>query len=127
MTTGKWLTASILCLVAASAHAHAHLTDSDPREGSTIKAPAQLVLTFSEAARLTAVTLQKEGAEAHKLTPPTLMAVRLAIPLPALAAGRYTVSWRVVANDGHVTSGALHFSVVGGLAAADTRATHRRI
>ena len=125
MTTGKWLAASILGLLAANAHAHAHLTDSDPREGSSIPAPAQLVLSFSEAARLTAISVQKEGAEAQKLTPPTAMAVRLAIALPALAAGRYTVSWRVVANDGHVSSGALHFSVAG-IAAADSGATHRR-
>jgi len=122
----KWLTASILCLVAAAAHAHAHLTDSDPREGSTGKAPAQLVLTFSEAARLTAITLQKEGAEAQKLALPTEMAARLAIRLPALAAGRYTVNWRAIANDGHVTSGTLHFAVAD-ITATSGGATHRRI
>src|SRR6516225_903676 len=72
MRIGQWLAASILCLLAATAHAHAHLTDSDPREGSAGKAPAQIVLTFSEAARLTALTLQKEGAEVRKLAPPTV-------------------------------------------------------
>jgi methionine-rich copper-binding protein CopC len=112
MRIGKRLAASILCLAAATAHAHAHLTDSDPREGSTGKAPAQIVLTFSEAARLTTITLGKDGTEAHKLAPPTVMGVRLTVPLPALAAGRYTLSWRVVGTDGHVTSGALHFSVL---------------
>lgn len=117
MRIGKWLAASILCLAAAAAHAHAHLTDSNPREGSTTKAPAQVVLTFSEAARLTAITLQKEGAEARKLAPPTAPGVRLTVLLPALAAGRYTLGWRVVGNDGHVTSGALHFTVVESTAA----------
>ena len=84
MTIGKWLAVTALCLVAATAHAHAHLTDSDPREGSTGKAPARIVLTFSEAARLTTITLGKEGTEARKLAPPTEMGVRLTVLLPAL-------------------------------------------
>jgi len=126
MTIGKWLAVTALCLVAATAHAHAHLTDSDPREGSTGKAPAQIVLTFSEAARLTTITLGKEGTEARKLAPPTEMGVRLTVLLPALEAGRYTLSWRVVGTDGHVTSGALHFTVLESTAAG-AGAPQRRV
>ena len=126
MRIGQWLAASILCLLAATAHAHAHLTDSDPREGSAGKAPAQIVLTFSEAARLTALTLQKEGAEVRKLSPPTVTGMRLTVLLPALAAGRYVLGWRVVGNDGHVTSGALHFTVVEPTAAG-AHPSHRAV
>ena len=126
MRIGKWLAASIPCLAAAATHAHAHLTDSDPREGSASKAPAQIVLTFSEAARLTAITLQKEGAEPRKLTPPTVTGVRLTVLLPALAAGRYVLGWRVVGSDGHVTSGALHFTVVDP-SAAGSHASRRAV
>ena len=125
MRIGQWLAASILCLLAATAHAHAHLTDSDPREGSAGKAPAQIVLTFSEAARLTAVTLSKEGTETRKLAPPPAMGTRLTVLLPALTAGQYTLSWRVVGEDGHVTSGALHFTVLEHTAAGAGAPQHR--
>ena len=113
MSATKWFTASVLLLVAATAHAHAHLTDSDPRDGSSTKAPERIVLAFSEAARLTAATLQRQGEEARKLAPlPTTMAPRLTVSLPRLNPGKYTLTWRVVAGDGHLTSGALHFTVV---------------
>ena len=49
MTGSTWLAASLLSLAAATVHAHAHLTSSDPAEGSTGKSPGQIVLTFSEA------------------------------------------------------------------------------
>jgi len=113
MPAMKWLTAAALSVFAAAAHAHAHLTGSDPADGGTTAAPAHIVLTFSEAARLTAVTLGREGAEARKLTPlPTAMAARITLPLPPLEPGKYSLSWRVVANDGHLTAGALHFTVL---------------
>jgi copper resistance protein C len=34
------------------------------------------------------------------------------VPLPRLAPGRYTLSWRVVGEDSHVVPGTLHFTVV---------------
>src|SRR6266446_1288612 len=52
------------------AQAHAHLQASVPRDGSTLgTAPVALVLQFSEAARLTALWIEKSGAEKQKLTP----------------------------------------------------------
>jgi len=112
MTTSAWLVASLLSLAAATAHAHAHLTHSDPPEGSAGKSPGQIVLSFSEAVRLTALTLQREGAEARKLAPPAAVAARLTIPVPDLVSGSYTLAWRAVGSDGHVTSGAVHFKVL---------------
>ena len=35
----------------------------------------------------------------------------LVVPLPALAPGRYTVRWRVLSVDTHVTEGDYHFDV----------------
>ena len=118
MTLAKWLTGGALLLLVAVAHAHAHLTAAVPTEGSVGEAPEHVVLSFSEAARLTAMTLQREGEEPRKLTPlPADMATRITIPLPKLSPGRYTVSWRVVSDDGHVVPGTLHFTVVESAAA----------
>ena len=113
MTLAKWLSGAALFLLVAVAHAHAHLTAAVPADGSVGKAPEHIVLTFSEAARLTAMTLQREGEAPHKLTPlPAEMGIRITVPLPKLSPGRYTLSWRVVSDDGHVVPGALHFTVV---------------
>ena len=118
MTVTKWFIGSALLLLVATAYAHAHLTAGVPVEGSAGKAPQQVVLTFSEAARITSITLQREGYEPHKLAPvPAEMAARITVPLPKLSPGKYTLSWRVVGNDGHIVPGALHFTVVESAAA----------
>jgi methionine-rich copper-binding protein CopC len=126
MTSSTWLAASLLLLAAATAHAHAHLTSSDPGEGSSGKSPGQIVLTFSESARLTALSLQRKGAEKRKLAPPTTTAARLAIPLLDLAPGSYTLEWRALGGDGHITSGAVHFTVVES-AATEGGVGHRQL
>ena len=113
MAVTKWFTGSVLFVLAATAYAHAHLTAAVPAEGSAVTAPRQVVLTFSEAARVTSMTLQREGQEPHKLTPlPAEVAARISVPLPRLSPGKYTLSWRVVGDDGHIVPGALHFTVV---------------
>ncbi|HEY6823181.1 MAG TPA: copper resistance CopC family protein [Steroidobacteraceae bacterium] len=113
MTVSKWLSAGAALLLVATAHAHAHLTAAVPAEGSSGKAPEHIVLSFSEAARVTALTLQRQGEEPRKLTPlPPEKAVRITVPLPKLLPGSYTLSWRVVGEDGHVVPGALHFTVL---------------
>ncbi len=113
MTATKWFITGILLTLARTAHAHAHLTGSLPPEGSTGQAPAHIVLTFSEATRITAMSLQREGEEARKVAPlPSATAAQAKIPMPKLAPGQYTLSWRMVGDDGHVTSGTLHFVVV---------------
>jgi len=113
MNVARWLTGGALLALVAVAHAHAHLTAAVPADGSIDKAPEQIVLTFSEAARLTAMTLQREGEQPRKLTPlPAEMATRITVPLPKLPPGRYTLSWRVVSDDGHVVPGILRFTVL---------------
>jgi copper resistance protein C len=113
MSVTKWIFGSALLLLIATAHAHAHLTAAVPADGSAGKAPEQIVLSFSEAARITAMSLQRDGEEPHKLTSlPAEKAARITVPLPKLAPGRYTLSWRVVGEDSHVVPGTLHFTVV---------------
>jgi copper resistance protein C len=119
MSVTKWLTGGALVLLVATAHAHAHLTAAVPADGSAGKAPEQIVLSFSEAARITVMTLQRDGEQPHKLTPlPAAMATRITVPVPKLAPGVYTLGWRVVSADGHIVPGSLHFTVLDAPAGA---------
>ena len=107
------LSGLVLVAIGATAHAHAHLQKSSPADNSTITtSPPNLVLNFSEAARLTALSIQKGEEPKQDLKPlPTTAAQQVSIPLPPLTPGTYSVSWRVVSDDGHVMGGALHFTL----------------
>jgi methionine-rich copper-binding protein CopC len=122
---------SVLALVAfgVTANAHAHLQKSSPADNSVVTtSPPNLELNFSEAARLTALSIQKGDEPQQKLKPlPTATAQQISVPLPPLTPGTYLVSWRVVSDDGHMMSGALHFTLAAGRATdhpADHSAQH---
>ena len=102
-----------LVAIGATANAHAHLQKSSPADDSVIAtSPSNLVLNFSEAARLTALSIQKGEEPKQDLKPlPTTAARQVSIPLPPLTPGTYSVNWRVVSDDGHVMGGALHFTL----------------
>ncbi|MGC4092000.1 MAG: copper resistance protein CopC [Polyangiaceae bacterium] len=91
----------------AAVHAHAHLHKSEPASGSTISVlPKNLVLEFSEAMQLTALSLHKGDAKVQDLGPlPTAASTKVSLPMPGLAAGSYIIQWRGVSKDEHVTSG----------------------
>jgi copper resistance protein C len=99
--------------IASLAAAHVHLKQSVPAEGATVSAaPTQIVLTFNEPALLTALWIQQDANPKQKLGPvPTEAESTITVPTPGLKAGKYVVTWRAVAPDRHVMSGALHFTV----------------
>lgn len=103
-------------LLAHPASAHAHLEKATPGDGSTLSAsPAALEMAFSEAARLTALWIQKGDEPRQALKDlPTSASRTVRVALPPLAPGSYTITWRVLAADGHVTSGALHLTISAG-------------
>lgn len=108
----KPLIIGALISLSGIAQAHTHLEGAVPAEGSTVSAPERIVLKFSETARVTALTIEPQGATAQKLVPlPSTAGREIAVPAPHLAPGKYTVHWRVLSEDGHVMSGALHFTV----------------
>ena len=113
MKTMKQLIAVGMLLFAAVAHAHTHLKDSVPAEGSTVSvSPPNIVLKFSEATRITALTVKKEGGDEQKLTPlPSSAAAEVTVRAPELAPGKYVVTWRAMSSDSHIMSGELHFTV----------------
>jgi methionine-rich copper-binding protein CopC len=110
-----FLTGLALLSMAGAAWAHAHLEASIPANASTVaKAPAEIILTFSDAARVTAVTITKDGGQEQKIAKlPTEMASKLAIAVPKLADGHYTVDWRVAGKDGPVMNGKIRFTIGG--------------
>src|SRR5438105_12761848 len=62
----------------AIAHAHTHLLGSVPADGGVVATPpSTVVLTFSEAARLTAAWIQKGEGARSRLTPPDRKSTRL--------------------------------------------------
>lgn len=110
----KFATAVAMLSLAIGAQAHTHLEMSMPAENAVLKAsPAEIMLHFSEATRLTALSIQKEGDKAQQSVAalPNESSAALTVPVPALAPGRYAVNWRAVGGDNHVMSGVLHFTV----------------
>jgi copper resistance protein C len=106
----------LLCLLLAApmgAFAHVHLESSIPAAGSTVKAsPEKLVLVFQEAVELKALSLLKAGEKAAKPLPlPKEAAEQLAVPLPKLADGDYTVSYTYIGPDEHKMDSKLQFKV----------------
>ena len=107
---------AVLCAgTLATAHAHSQLRSSTPAEGSTVAAPVQAVLGFSESTRLAALTLTRGADSAIKVASlPQQPGQQLTVPLPKLMAGAWTLAWRAIGNDGHVTHGTVHFTVAVG-------------
>jgi methionine-rich copper-binding protein CopC len=106
-----------LALIAfgVTAHARALLQTSSPADHSVITtSPPNLELVFSELARLTGLSIQKDKEVKQNLTslPPTA-AMKLSVALPSLTPGTYEVTWRVLSDDGHTMSGVLHFTLTG--------------
>lgn len=96
--------------------AHAHLEKSVPAANSTMAtAPKSVELAFNEAVQITALTLQAGDAKPQDLGPlPKTASSKIAVPLPELAAGSYTLAWRAMGGDNHVMSGKILFKVEAG-------------
>jgi copper transport protein len=93
--------------------AHAHLLRAVPADGAVLRAaPARVVLTFSEAARLAVLWIASGDGPRHRIAPlPVDAAPEISVALPPLAPGRYALTWRVIGADGHVVPGELRFTV----------------
>ena len=111
------LSVAALCLMSASADAHAFLAKADPGVGATLhQAPSSVRLEFTEAVELAfsgiemadpkgaAVALKAPhfGDAAHKV---------IVADLPVLAPGLYHLNWHVVSVDTHRTDGDFTFTV----------------
>jgi len=97
--------------------AHAIVLESSPANDADLAAsPGRIVLRFNSRieAALSRVTIETANGRAMAL--PAVRdagpeANRLVVPVGPLTPGTYIVRYRVLAADGHVTEGALRFSV----------------
>jgi copper resistance protein C len=107
--------AMMTALLAVSlAQAHTHLEKSVPANGSELKAaPKTLSLSFAEAVHLTAIAVENEADHAQQqLKPlPSGEIADAVVPMPALSAGKYVVTWHAASKDGHVMSGKVKFTI----------------
>lgn len=104
LLTGLWAT---------PAFAHTTLSDSNIVSGSEIvSVPDTLELTFAKAVGLAAVDLEMPDGSETALKTPRSMDKAHSVSLPRLSPGRYSLTWRAVASDGHVMSGEITFTVL---------------
>lgn len=96
---------------------HFALSRSAPAADATGPAPEEVRLWFTEApeANTVGIRLIDRAGEAVATTEvaadPDNVAVYFVKPATPLSAGRYTVSWRGVGDDGHPATGDFGFSV----------------
>ncbi|VVM71032.1 Copper resistance protein C [Pseudomonas fluorescens] len=103
-------------LGASSVLAHAHLKEQTPAADSTVSAPAELRLVFSEGveATFTKVMITKDGANVpvkSLATEGSDKKTLIVTPAAPLAAGSYKVEWHAVSVDTHKSEGAYSFKV----------------
>lgn len=96
-----------------AAQAHTHLKSSMPADQAVLtSAPKQVMLHFSEASRLTAVSIQKDGDKETSIAPlPKQASADVTLPVEISGPGTYKLKWRAIGADNHVMSGALQFTV----------------
>jgi copper resistance protein C len=108
--------ATLVCVGAATAFAHAFLDHAIPAVGGTVSAsPSDLELTFTQnvVIAFSGVTVSGPGGEAVPVGKPALAApntLRVHLDRP-LKPGTYTVRWHVVSVDTHPTQGNYKFTV----------------
>ena len=112
-------------LLPEQARAHAHLKRSEPAAGSPLAAPPRVIrLWFSEQPELsmTFASLKDSAGKAFGLsTAEREESGQMGIAFNVLATlppGRYSLTWRTAASDGHPSQGKLAFVVISGPASA---------
>jgi copper resistance protein C len=105
---------TILLIFVRVADAHAFLDHADPKVGSTIhESPSQVTVWMTENLEPAFSKLQVFDAKGTELDnkDTKVNGNIMTVSLPKLAAGKYRVSWQVVAVDTHRTSGTFDFNI----------------
>jgi copper resistance protein C len=117
MRLSRLVIGTCVALLAAVAHAHAFLDRSEPRVGSMVPtAPTEVRIWFTQELEPAFSTVAVTDANGRPATSAAAHldahdATLLEVPLTKIAPGQYTVSWRVVSVDTHVTEGRFTFRV----------------
>jgi methionine-rich copper-binding protein CopC len=115
------LASTLVLFTSSAAFAHAHITASTIANGGRVaSAPASFSVTFSGPVRLATVTLTNATGQQVPLSyrGPATPSATFAVPLPRLAAGTYTMTFRSMGADGHVMAPQTTFTIGGQVARA---------
>jgi copper resistance protein C len=116
-STVRRLLGALAVLVAASGPAspHAFVDTSIPADRSTVReAPGEVTVRFTESVELefSRITVKSGTGETVSTGPIRQPAGNtLTVGLKTLGPGSYTIEWRVLSVDTHVTDGVLRFTV----------------
>ena len=104
----------LLAMSSAATHAHAYLDHASPLVGSTVSAPREVRLYFTQALepRFSAAQLRSSsGAVVGTGHVDRVDPKQIVISVRGLAPGRYKVDWKVLSVDTHRTEGNFGFEV----------------
>jgi len=116
------LLAGAILLGPGPASGHAIILESVPARDAVLdRAPDRVVLRFNSKIekRLSRITLAPTGAAPVPVSIVTdgpdsdAQPDRLVVPLRPLSPGSYVLRYKVLSADGHITEGALRFTVTG--------------
>ena len=109
------LVAAMLATAPTMAFAHAHLNSASPGENATVAAPEQVSLGVTQGLEKSFSSIEVRDPSGKRVDNGTVRPetdpARLAIDLPKLAAGIYTVIWHATSVDTHRTEGSFTFTV----------------
>jgi methionine-rich copper-binding protein CopC len=97
------------------APAHSILMESTPKHGALLTAPpSAVILRFNAKIEpaMTRIALVDDHKHRQPLEPSAESTVdRIIVRVPPLGPGVYTVVYKVLATDGHVTQGSIRFTI----------------
>lgn len=114
---GPFLALLFLVLSIGPVFSHSGLLKTEPLAGSRLKrAPVEVKLLFSERLEVAFSSVQVKDTQGHQVDLKdtrldTATGQLLRVTLQTLGKGVYTVFWRVVSVDSHVTEGQFSFTV----------------
>ena len=103
-------------LGASPALAHGGMMETSIHDNASFaQAPAEFKVEFEHESAITNLMLMTADKKmiALDFKPSKTMGKDYTIPLPTLATGSYTLSWKSMAKDGHAMPGAVRFTVTG--------------
>lgn len=121
------LALSGVLLVAGPASAHTELESSSPAEGASLAAPPRKIeLTFEEPVTLQPDPISVTGPDGAKWSVgiPTVVDAVISAPVtPSGPAGAYTLTYKVVSDDGDKVTAAVHFTLTAPVTSSSAAAT----
>jgi copper resistance protein C len=115
----RWTYLLLLAMLCAAspAFAHAFLKNASPPVGSSVPVPpAAVTITFTEGVEPAFSTIEVQNAQGTRVdkADPHLVGgeqTKLAVDLPKLPPGKYSVTWHATSVDTHKTEGHFTFTV----------------